>query len=839
MLHRVGTLLLCLLGVSFAAINCPRFLPGTIAVSPSSINRNPTTRSLSVEMQYLSDDFGPADMRWCYWSIPPDKTASAMNPTLRLRPGDTLYLTLYNSVGQDLMRPLSTYNRTTCATMVSMGSPHATNVHFHGFHVSPLCTHDEVLHTMIGTGQFFTYRIDVPQQQPPGLYWYHPHVHGSSSSQVLGGASGAIVVEGLEEFFPELGGLTEQLLVIRSPLLPLKYPVARGYPPWDISVNGVDVSFPDYVPAAIPFDIGGNASSAYRESRQVWRILNSCSDRALNLSLLASKANVSIALLSFTVVAIDGIPVEKMFSTLFLVIPPAGRREVIVSIPQNRSSVDHNETSFFLKTWAIDTGPDGDLEPEQPIATIVNSLWASNLSVIPRYNGAPKSINDILPFSNNTRVKRRSFVFSEKVNPLAGDAGTIFFLTEKSKFATPETFVMSRPPSVFVKIGSQEEWFIENVALELHSFHIHQTHFKVLEYNKIPVRKGGPAVDYIFGSVEAATATYDTMMLPQAISSENTSILLQMDFRGTIAGIGVFHCHMLVHEDQGMMQKVVFYNPTETESPTDQRTMSRRSATFSSDKSGSASFSRSTAFSVTTSVSRKNKTASSTFSTTQSGTAPETRGSLTETLSFIETNTYTRTVSSSRWRTDTMTLTKSFFSSTLSISSGTSRSVSSVLTQTIQQMKSQTSSNSHQRRRHPRTATEMLSASLTEAPNLLSREHTPTFLKPEAPPEAEAPPIVLDGIQPSDVAIPVGISAGVGVILFFLFRFTCRGGKKNLTPQPATTQEFDKPMLFFEEADEEMQEYSPPTIIQFAGRQPPPIPLSDLFSERLKRSSTS
>lgn len=839
-------------------------------------------------MQYLADNFGPADMRWCFWSVPSmtarggsagtlgDVDAPAMNPTLRVYPGDTLLLTLYNAVGQDPARPLASYNQTTCQSMVPMGTPHATNIHFHGFHVSALCTHDEVLHTMIGSGQWFTYRIDVPWQQPPGMYWYHPHAHGTSSSQVLGGASGAIVIESLETYFPAaVSGVGEQVLVLRSPLLPLKYPVAQGYPAWDVSVNRVDVLYPAYEPAVLYVNTTaatattGNATGAYR---QVWRILNACADRALNLSLVVMRSNVTAAVLPFTVVAVDGFPVERLFNVTFLVIPPAGRREVVVSIDNETASAASatNATSILLKTWKIDTGPVGDLEPEQPIARVVfvSSLPPSSplMTVFPTYSGTPKLVNDVLPFNTNRQVKRRDFVFSEKRVPLSGDAATIFYLTEKSKLAaSPEAFEMSRPPTVFVKIGTQEDWLIENVAAELHSFHIHQSHFRVLEYNRTAIAHGGPAIASVFGSTDAAAAsTYDTIMLPQAavgatagsgsaasasFSSSNTSILLRMDFRGAIAGTGVFHCHMLVHEDRGMMQKVVFYDPTGTPTVTEGRTVSKPSATVTfGGRSATDSSSDSMAPSESVSGSAGNATGTRTTSLTGTVTDPGTRATVTATPS-APTVTSSVSGTDASWThgatgTATRTLTLGSITSTAT-PGGASATFSRRLTRTRLVSHTATLTASHPLRgRH----THSPSAAITKTHPCRA---TPTRTLPLAPPTAAPaatpvpPPVVLDGIEPSDVAMPVGIAVGVALAMLVLFRYTCRRARKAPETEPgvvavttigAAAERGAEPkgILFFHKRldEEEMDSYAPPTVLQYAGRAPPPIPLHSLYQER-------
>src|SRR6185295_754359 len=92
----------------------------------------------------------------------------------------------------------------------------STNMHFHGLNTSPKCGSDESIHTIINSGQTFTYNIKVPKNEPPGLYWYHPHVHGIASVAVQGGATGAIIVEGIENIQPAVAGLPQRVLVLRD-----------------------------------------------------------------------------------------------------------------------------------------------------------------------------------------------------------------------------------------------------------------------------------------------------------------------------------------------------------------------------------------------------------------------------------------------------------------------------------------------------------------------------------------------------------------------------------------------------------------------------------------------
>src|SRR5258705_3439715 len=126
-------------------------------------------------------------------------------PALRLSPGDQLKITYIND--------LPANPRESCAVTPCMDM---TNLHFHGLTVSPDPPQDDVLNMMAMPGQALRYTVQIPKEHPPGLYWYHTHPHGESHRQVLDGMSGAIVIEGIESYFPPLVGLPERVLVVRG-----------------------------------------------------------------------------------------------------------------------------------------------------------------------------------------------------------------------------------------------------------------------------------------------------------------------------------------------------------------------------------------------------------------------------------------------------------------------------------------------------------------------------------------------------------------------------------------------------------------------------------------------
>ena len=83
----------------------------------------------------------------------------------------------------------------------------SVNIHFHGTGTLPTCQSDEVIKTIVNSGETFQYYINFPENEPSGLYWYHPHIHGITEHTVQGGASGAIIVDGIENIQLAVSGL--------------------------------------------------------------------------------------------------------------------------------------------------------------------------------------------------------------------------------------------------------------------------------------------------------------------------------------------------------------------------------------------------------------------------------------------------------------------------------------------------------------------------------------------------------------------------------------------------------------------------------------------------------
>jgi FtsP/CotA-like multicopper oxidase with cupredoxin domain len=139
-----------------------------------------------------------------------------------------------------------------------------------------------------------------------------------------------------------------------------------------------------------------------------------------------------------------------------------------------------------------------------------------------------------------TPTAARTLYFSEVLSdPTDPNSPTNFFITVDG--ATPTLFDPNNPPAITTTQGSVEDWIIQNRAGENHEFHLHQIHFLLLAVNGVPV----PPSQQQF---------YDTIQVPYWTGTgPYPSVTVRADFRGPDIGDFVYHCHILGHEDNGMM----------------------------------------------------------------------------------------------------------------------------------------------------------------------------------------------------------------------------------------------------------------------------------------------
>ena len=509
---------------------CPRFAAGSIVANPPELRSRQGILETTLTFKSAADAAG--HVRYCYVS-----ETGLQSPTLRVKPGDLLVIHFRNGLRSPARAAISPVasrqqggNPDAPCHMPEM-SASATNLHFHGMSIPPTCHQDDAIHTVIQPGVAFDYKIRIPQDEPPGLYWYHPHLHGFTQAQLEGGASAALIVEGAQGVYPSLTGLPERVLVIRDqPSVANAGRQALDVPAKDLSINYVPVTYPQYKPAMIQANAG---------ERQFWRVVSAAGTTILDLQVLVNGAAQNLSVFSVDSVPIVGGPVVQDH----VLLPPGARAEFVVTAPPGGKTA-----TLVTRKW--DSGPRGDSDPARPLAEIVTESAISESKLAPMPKRAwPPSLPEVKPTFERRLYFMQTGAGDDDDAGARGpdtDANTSFFIqVDAYKSAS---FDMHAPPVFAVHQGTVEDWIVTNASPEDHVFHIHQLHFRVLEVN------GRPVNDPILR---------DTINVPhQQRNAPPSSVKLRMDFRGpNVVGTFIYQCHIVAHGERGMMGAIQVLPP--------------------------------------------------------------------------------------------------------------------------------------------------------------------------------------------------------------------------------------------------------------------------------------
>jgi len=385
----------------------------------------------------------------------------APSPTLRLRPGDTLGVTLVNQLDQP------------------------TNLHTHGLHVSPSGNSDNVfLHLM--PGETFQFEFQIPEDglsglHIPGFYWYHPHLHGYTRAQVDAGMAGALIVEGGLDDLPGIAGLPERLLVLQSTAF---------------DADGAMIPFPptDATDLYVNGQLQPTITIAPGETQR-WRLVNTSSFWFMNLMLDGH---------TWRQIGSDGNPLREVWSRDVILLSPGERIDVLIQ--------GGEAGSYALRSLAWGEDIETQAQPERVLATVVSTGDAVSSLPMPE---------TLLPFDDLAQVqvdRRREITFEETDDP--------FSVTIDGMTFDPDRIDQT------VTLGATEEWVIRNTSVEWHPFHIHVNDYQVMRVNGEPLD---------------AYSWEDTTAVPG-----NGEIVIRTRFLD-FPGKSVYHCHLLDHEDEGMM----------------------------------------------------------------------------------------------------------------------------------------------------------------------------------------------------------------------------------------------------------------------------------------------
>ena len=373
-----------------------------------------------------------------------------------------------------------------------------TNLHYHGLHIPPTGSADNVF-LRINPGEKFNYEFNIAQNQPAGTFWYHPHLHGLVAEQLFGGLAGLFIVRGELDEIPEIKAAQEEFLVLQDFSLDergrrfssMHMSLMMGREGDVITVNGqVNPRF------SLP------AKGLLR-----LRILNASTSRFYRLTLEEH---------SFYQIATDGNTLNEPIEVRELLLTPGQRADVLVK-------GDQESGQYRLLNLPYDRGSMGMMggrgmmsrnDRDLPIA-LATVNYKSSVESLP----LPTKLASISALPEPQTVRR--FELNHGMSPSVGMAFLI----------NSETYSGDRL-NTQVQLNAVEDWEITNTGVMDHPFHIHVNSFQVISRN---------------GQPESLPAWRDTVLVPRG-----ETVRIRIRFRD-FAGKTVYHCHILDHEDLGMM----------------------------------------------------------------------------------------------------------------------------------------------------------------------------------------------------------------------------------------------------------------------------------------------
>jgi FtsP/CotA-like multicopper oxidase with cupredoxin domain len=365
-----------------------------------------------------------------------------------------------------------------------------TNIHVHGFHVTPDEPSDNVFLRVAG-GESYQYEIQIPPDHPAGTYVYHPHFHGNTAVQVFGGMGGALIVEGESDRLPGLEGLTERVLVLQATQLSED---GTGV----IAQGGGDARQSNYL-RLVNGQLNPTMTIQPGETQR-WRIVNITASSTFRLKLDGHQLHQ---------IGKDGNPFNATWTRDDVVLAPGERADVLVQ--------GGEAGTYAFRTLPIAVG----LTTQQD--AVLATLVSAGAAITPQ--PLPQELVSFEDFTNAEIDERRQITF--QVQPPMDPNGATFLISGK-------VFDIDRDDQT-VYLNQTDEWVIRNATSNWHPFHIHINPYQVVAVNGQPV---------------PVRSFQDTTAVPPF--GEITIRTRYLDFTGR----WVYHCHILLHEDRGMMGTV-------------------------------------------------------------------------------------------------------------------------------------------------------------------------------------------------------------------------------------------------------------------------------------------
>lgn len=418
--------------------------------------------------------------------------------------GQSATLMIYNQQIPGPRLEASPGDRVTLRFTNALEEP--TNLHYHGLHIPPTALADDPFRT-VAPGETALYDFRIPDQHPSGLFWYHPHTHGWVANQVFHGLAGPILVRGPDDVLANGAVAEEAILVLQD---------------FDLNRQGQVL---DPMP---PFRLWGRQGRLITVNGQVQPRFGVPRGKLLRLRLLNASASriyrLQLANHPWWLAATDGLTLAAPVPQAAVVLAPGERADLLVPGDQSPGSYalinlpyDRGITAMAQSMMGHGSRMGhhvGEVDQPQTLALIDYQGDAATDQV-----ALPPGLGTVETLPEPSVV--RDVVLDHGIDPETHDP----FLINGRAFGHHRVDTQ-------VQVGTVEDWIITNKAGMDHPFHLHTNPFQVVSRN---------------GQPEPLRAWKDVVNV-RAYETVRIRIPFR-DFRGKT----VYHCHILDHEDQGMM----------------------------------------------------------------------------------------------------------------------------------------------------------------------------------------------------------------------------------------------------------------------------------------------
>jgi FtsP/CotA-like multicopper oxidase with cupredoxin domain len=502
-----------------------------------------------------------------------DGDTTVFGPTMHVKPGQSIWIKLVNNLTDPTLGPNNVvvddywkmlqkpgekikyqYYKKPVDTPSKMkvdevNMPHNfdnTNLHLHGLDVEvhmfdPVNTHNpDAPHVAVQPNQCYCYRFNLPDHQPGGLYWYHPHLHGSTALQIWSGMLGVLYVDGpLQEELANYGVMHAQEFVIWDPAFKAVSNKTDGH---DLEVDDFlmgQTTLSRIHPFLVNEQLTPNFDITVNEVLWLRTLCGTIENENTFIVYPQGQEDEPWddgAAIPFWVIGSDGVTYPKPIRKNILVMAGGQREEILLQFDTPGKYVisqkgiegmqffdmyghPHNQILATITVLEAE-GEDGDSGPNTPIAEMVFT---------PGYKVEETIQSDQI-------ARTETIVFSMGAN--------------RDMAPFPQYYVNGKSfhpgrLDFFAQPGEAVEYILINANHNVHPFHIHVNRFQVQEMGSELSTEKYPALKAVMDFDKSTWR--DTVVIPP---NGRTRIWVQYK---NYTGKTVFHCHFLAHEDTGMM----------------------------------------------------------------------------------------------------------------------------------------------------------------------------------------------------------------------------------------------------------------------------------------------